>query len=199
MREARVVSAFENSTAECHSIPVIASAYDPTFKWYAIRVRSRLEKVASAVLRGKGYCEFLPLYRSRRRWADRVKESDDPLFPGYLFCRLDIHDRLLPLLTTPGVISIVSAGKAPVPISDHEIAAIQTVIRSGLPARPFSSLAIGDRVIIEKGPLAGMEGIAVRMDKKCRLVVSVPLLQRSVAVEIEREWARQVTRTVSSG
>lgn len=196
MKEAPDVSAFENSNLDFHSLPTISNSYDPTLKWYAVRVRSKLEKVASAILRGKGYREFLPLYRTSRRWVDRVKESDDPLFPGYLFCRLDITQQLLGVLTTPGVMSIVSAGRSPVPVSDDEIAAIQTVIRSGLPARPFTSLAIGDRVVIERGPLAGLEGIAVRVDKKSRLVVSVPLLQRSVAVELERGWARPVTDIV---
>src|SRR5271157_5027662 len=71
--------------------------------WYAIRVRSKFENAASVVLNGKGYEAFLPTYRSRRSWSDRVKELDLPLFPGYLFCRFDVRDRLLPILTTPGV------------------------------------------------------------------------------------------------
>ena len=93
-----------------------ASAAEPrpcTHAWYALRVQSKFESVVSIALRGKGYQEFLPLYRSRRRWADRVKELDLPLFPGYLFCRFDVHDRLLPILTTPGVVCIVGAGKTP--------------------------------------------------------------------------------------
>ena len=81
--------------------------------WYAVRIQSRLASVAAATLRGKGYQEFLPLYRSRRRWSDRFKELDLPLFPGYLFCRFDVTGRLLPILTTPGVIGIVGAGKTP--------------------------------------------------------------------------------------
>ena len=160
--------------------------------WYAIRVRSKFENLAAATLRGKGYEEFLPVYRSRRRWSDRVKELDLPLFPGYLFCRFDVHSRLLPILTTPGVIAIVSAGKTPVPVSDDEIAAVQAVVRSGLPAMPWPCLTVGSRVWIEKGPLAGLEGIALNVDRQYRLIVSVPLLQRAVAVELEREWARPI-------
>jgi transcription antitermination factor NusG len=121
-----------------------------------------------------------------------VRECDDPLFPGYLFCRVDIQDQLLPIFTTPGVISIVSAGRTPLPISDEDMAAIQAVVRSGLVALPYPYLAVGTRAFIEKGPLAGMEGIVLRTDKKSRLVVSVPMLQRSVVVEIERDWARPV-------
>ncbi len=160
--------------------------------WYAIQVQSRLGSVASATLRGKGYDEFLPLYRSRRRWSDRMKELELPLFPGYLFCRLDVHDRLLPILTAPGVIGIVSAGKTPIPIDDEEIEAIRAVLRSGLAAQPWPFLQVGSKVYIERGPLTGLEGIIANTDKVYRLIVSVNLLQRSVAVEIDREWARPI-------
>jgi len=160
--------------------------------WYAIRVRSKYESVVSTTLRSKGYEEFLPLYRLRRRWSDRVKTLDLPLFPGYLFCRLDVRDRLLPVLTTPGVVRILGAGKTPIPIADEEIAAINTILSSGLPMQPWPFLSVGSRVYIERGPLAGVEGIIVNMEKTFRLVVSVTLLQRSVAVEIERDWARPI-------
>jgi transcription antitermination factor NusG len=166
--------------------------------WYALRVKSKFENLASATLRGKGYREFLPLYRSRRRWSDRVKELDLPLFPGYIFCHFDAGSRLLPILTTPGVVSIVGAGKTPVPVSDGEISAIEAVVRSSLPALPWPCLTVGSRVLIEAGPLAGIEGIALDVDRKYRLVVSVPLLQRSVAVEIDREWARPLPPRIPS-
>lgn len=165
--------------------------------WYALRIRSKFERVASAALSGKGYEEFLPLYSSKRRWSDRSKELDLPLFPGYLFCRFDTKERLLPILTTPGVISIMCAGRIPIPISDAEIHAIQTVIRSGLCAQPWPQLAIGARVLIEKGPLAGIEGVTLDVHKRYRLIVSVPLLQRSVAVEIERDWIRPISTVIA--
>ena len=160
--------------------------------WYAIQIRSRLGGIASATLRGKGYEEFLPLYRSRRWWSDRIKQLELPLFPGYLFCRFDVSHRLMPILTTPGVIGIVGAGKTPVPVDDEEIEAIRAILRSGLAAQPWPFLRVGSKVYIERGPLAGMEGIVIDTDKIYRLVVSVSLLQRSVAVEIEREWARPI-------
>ena len=161
--------------------------------WYAVRVRSKFERVASLALSGKGYEEFLPLYRSGRPWSDRSKQLDLPLFPGYLFCRFDVEDRLLPILTTPGVISIVSAGKIPISIPDREIEAIQIVIRSGLQSQPWPHLAVGSRVLMKKGPLAGIEGTTLDVNKLYRLIVSVPLLQRSVAVEIDRQWARPLS------
>ncbi|MGP8246918.1 MAG: transcription termination/antitermination protein NusG [Bryobacteraceae bacterium] len=160
--------------------------------WYAIRTQSKFENLVSTALRGKGYQEFLPLYHSRRRWSDRIKELDLPLFPGYVFCRFDVRERLLPILTTPGVVSILGAGKTPVPVSDDEIAAVQAIVRSGLPARPWPCLTFGSRVLIEYGPLAGLEGFALRVDKVFRLVVSVQLLQRAVAVEIDRDCVRPI-------
>jgi transcription antitermination factor NusG len=162
--------------------------------WYAIRIQSRLGGVAAATLRGKGYEEFLPLYRSRRRWSDRIKQLDLPLFPGYLFCRLDLTGRLMPVLTTPGVIGIVGPGKTPVPIDDEEIEAIRAILRSGLAAQPWPFLQVGSRVYIERGPLTGLEGIITNTDKVYRLIVSVNLLQRSVAVEIDRDWARPIAQ-----
>ena len=170
----------------------IENAPQKNLSWYAIRMRSKFERVAAAALAGKGYEEFLPLCRSRRKWSDRSKELDVPLFPGYLFCRFDVQERLLPILTTPGVVSIVGAGKVPVPIPDEEIAAIQTVVRSGLRARPWPHLVAGSRVVIEKGPLTGIEGVTLDAEKRFRLIVSIPLLQRSVAVEIERDWVRPI-------
>ena len=164
----------------------------PASAWYALRVQSRLGAVASAGLRTKGYEAFLPVYRSRRRWSDRVKQIDLPLFPGYLFCRFELHDRLLPVLTTPGVIGMVAAGETLIPIADEEIESIRTVLRSGLATKPWPFLSVGSRVYIERGPLAGLEGTITNTDKVCRLVVCVTLLQRSVAVEIDYDWARPV-------
>lgn len=171
---------------------IVGDATPGNLPWYAIRVQTKFAGVASEALRGKGYEEFLPLYRSQRRWSDRVKQLDLPLFPGYLFCRLDVQDRLLPVLTTPGVISIVGAGKTPIPVAEEEISSIRAILRSGLAAQPWPFLDVGSRVYIEAGPLAGLEGIITTIDKHCRLVVSVSLLQRSVAVKIERDWARPV-------
>jgi len=105
-----------------------------------------------------------------------------------------VRDRL-PILTTPGVTSIVGAGKTPVPVDDEEIEAIRAILRSGLAALPWPFLCVGSRVYIERGPLAGVEGIITNMDKVYRLIVSISLLQRSVAVEIDREWARPFALT----
>jgi transcription antitermination factor NusG len=160
--------------------------------WYALQIQSKLGGLASATLCGKGYEAYLPLYRSRRRWSDRLKQLDLPLFPGYLFCRFDVRERL-PILTTPGVMGIVGAGKSPVAVLDEEIEAVRAILRSGLAAQPCPFLRVGSRVYIECGPLAGVEGIVTNTDKVYRLIVSVGLLQRSVAVEIDRAWARPIS------
>jgi transcription antitermination factor NusG len=100
---------------------------------------------------------------------------------------------MVPVLTTPGVRGIVSAGRVPLAVAEEEIESVRKVLRSGLAAQPWPFLGVGSRIYIEAGPLAGLEGIIANVDKVYRLVVSVTLLQRSVAVEIDRDWARPVT------
>lgn len=160
--------------------------------WFAIRVKSNFEKKVATGLRNKGLEEFLPLYQSRRRLSDRYKTVDLPLFPGYLFCRLDLDHRL-PLLTTVGFLYIVSVGNKPVPVDEDEIAAVQFVVRSGVPAMPWPSLAVGQRVRLEGGPLCGLEGAVTQVGMRDRICVSVTLLQRGVSVEVDRDWIRPLS------
>jgi transcription antitermination factor NusG len=168
-------------------------SYGSPERWFAVRVKSRCEKVVAQMAEGRGFEEFLPVYRSRRRWSDRQQEVELPLFPGYLFCRLNPEHRL-PLLTIPGVVHMVGIGKTPVPVDDAEMAAIQSAVQSGLSAEPWPYLEIGDRVQLVAGPLTGLEGILAASDKQQRIVVSVTLLRRSVAVTIERDWVRPLDR-----
>lgn len=157
--------------------------------WFAVRVRSNYEKITAAHLRNRGYEEFSPCYRAQRRWSDRTKEVDQFLFPGYVFCRLDPHDRL-PVLMLPGVVGLVGIGKVPAPIQDQEIDSIRRMVQSGLLVMPWPFLERGHRVLIERGPLSGIEGILDEVKGRCRLVVSVNLLHRSVSAEVDREWVR---------
>ena len=186
-----VPPAERNRNSGLEIVQCVTSPRPDPLSWYALRVQSRLAGLVSTTLRGKGYQEFFPLYCSRRRWSDRIKKVELPLFPGYLFCQFDESDRL-PILTTPGVIGIVGAGKIPIPVDDDEIEAIRAILRSGLAAQPWPHLRVGSKVYIERGPLTGLEGIITNTDKVYRLIVSVSLLQRSVAVEIDREWARLI-------
>lgn len=160
-----------------------------TMQWYALTVQARTVQTTSLALRGKGFEEYLPVFRERRRWSDRTKTVDSPLFPGYIFCRFDPFDRLIPVLTTPGVTGIVSAGRTPIPVSGSELESVRAVVASGLPAHPWPHVGVGSKVSITRGPLAGLEGVISCADKVDRFIVSVSLLQRSVAVEIDRDWA----------
>ena len=155
--------------------------------WFALQVKSRYEHMVATHLGGRGYERFLPLYKCRRRWSDRFKEIEQPLFPGYVFCRLDLSNRL-PVLMTPGVTLIVGAGKVPVPIDEAEMIAIQAAVSSGLRSEPWPFLQIGQRVKMNYGPLCGLEGILVDVRGRHHLMLSVTLLQRSIAVQVDRDW-----------
>lgn len=166
-------------------------------RWYAIRVQAKFESLASDVLVGKGYESFLPIYKSVRQWSDRKKTLELPLFPGYLFCRFNPADRMLPIITTPGVMGVVSAGRTPLPVEDEEIAGLQLMLRSGIAPEPWPYLNSGSKVLIEHGPLAGLEAIVIQSPNRWRVVVSVELLQRSVAAEIDRAWVRELQPQLS--
>jgi transcription antitermination factor NusG len=154
------------------------------YPWFALQVRTRHESGVANYLQGQGYESFLPLYKCRKRWSDRVKEVQTPLFPGYLFCRFDPQDRL-PVMKTPGVMQIVGVNRLPVPVDEVEISAIQTLVASGIPNQPWPFLQVGERVRIESGSLCGLEGILMDFKGSHRLVLSITLLQRSVSVEID--------------
>ena len=155
--------------------------------WYGVRVRSNFEHVTAASLGAMGFDQFLPLTRARRRWSDRVKYVDQPLFPGYVFCRFGASSRIQ-VLGAPGVVNVVAFGSRPAPIPDEEINTIRTMVNSSRPVCPYPLLRPGQKVRLRRGPLSGAEGVVVEDKKQFRLVASIPLLQRSVAVEIDREW-----------
>ena len=155
--------------------------------WFAVMVRTNREKTANLLLENAGYQCFLPTSKYMRRWSDRMKEIEVPLFSGYLFCRMDPYNRL-PVLMTPGVIQIVGAGKTLIPVEEDEITAIQRVVKNGLSTMPWPYMQVGNVARIEEGPLRGMTGIIVRIKSGTKLVLSVSLLQRSVAVEVDRSW-----------
>jgi transcription antitermination factor NusG len=152
--------------------------------WYALHVKPRFEKYVTSLLTQKGYETLMPIYTSRRKWSDRVKTLSLPLFPGYTFCRFNIDSRL-PILVTPGVMTILGVGRVPAPVQESEIGAIRHVMDSKVGSEPCEYLTAGRRVRVESGPLEGLEGIILRMKDSDRLVVSVHLLMRSVAVDID--------------
>ena len=125
------------------------------------------------------------MYRARRQWSDRVKELDLPLFSGYLFCRL-AERRFVPVLETPGVVRVVGHGAQPVPVEDAEMQALYRIVGSGREAMPWPYLTAGQRVRLRTGALKDVEGILTNAEGRDRVVANIELLQRSVAVSVER-------------
>jgi transcription antitermination factor NusG len=165
--------------------------------WYALHVKSHAERSVARVLAEKGYEHFLPLYTCRRRWSDRVKMIELPLFPNYLFSRITATS-VGRVIDTPGVMRIVGAANVPLPIDDSEIEALKQIVASRLAAEPWPFLHIGQSVAITAGPLSGLRGVLVRVASRDRLVVSVSLLQRSVAVEIDEAWVEALPASAST-
>ena len=153
--------------------------------WFALTVKPQHERTVHEGLTAKGMESFLPTSWSTRRWSDREKRLQVPLFPGYVFCRLEPAGRV-PVLRTPGVRSIVSFGSEMIPVPEPEIEQIRRMLASGSAAEPWPFLKAGQRVFVHDGPMAGMEGILVEARNTCRVVVGIELLQRSVAVQLDR-------------
>ena len=155
--------------------------------WYALRTKIRMEKSTGELLKGMGYETFVPVYISRRKWADRIKDLELPLFAGYIFCRFDVTKRL-PILTTPGVLSIVGTRCGPVPVPREELAAVQAFLTCNKSAiEPAPCFTTGERVHVHSGTFAGMDGVLLNVKNAYRLVIAVTLIQRAVAVEINRD------------
>ena len=157
----------------------------PETEWYALRIRYQHEKMVAALLALKGFGTFLPTYLAVRHWKDRKRQLSLPLFPGYLFVE-NAARRKLQVVSTPGVCSIISVAGIPALISSEEIDSIRRAVESNYSLEPHPFLVDGDTVRVKSGPLAGIDGIVVRKKKDfCRLVISVQMLGRSAAVEID--------------
>ena len=162
-------------------------------RWFAVRVRTRKEAFSSAALGSRGYQCFSPTYSVRRLWSDRIKEIPEALFPGYVFCRFDA-ERRLPVLSSPGVIDIVGLGRMPEPIPDEEITAIQKAVELNTSTRPWPYMSVGQRVRVEWGPMAGAEGVLVKVKSSSRIILSIHMLQRSVSVELDERYVVPVSQ-----
>ena len=156
-------------------------------EWYALTVKPQHEFRVFQGLEGIAEVEgFLPFFKDKRIWSDRVKIVDAPLFPGYVFARFVYPEFRVPVLRASGVRSIVGSAGAPSPLAEKEIATIRTLVNSTYPIRPWPFLREGHRVRIGHGPLRGVEGIIIEQKDEWRMVVSVELLQRSVSVLLDR-------------
>lgn len=169
-------------------LATLMPAEENNHNWFAVQVRTRWEASTAVLLDGKGFEVFLPTYKPSKGWSGHSrKEHAAPLFPGYVFCRFNAHNRL-PILVTPGVIAVVGRGKVPLPVDDNEISAIQAIVASGFRPEPWPFLEVGQRVRIDAEPLRGLEGILLSFKGGSRIVLSVSLLRRSVALEIDRSF-----------
>jgi transcription antitermination factor NusG len=156
----------------------------PRASWYALYTKHQHEKTVARNLLSKGFETFLPLYATARSWKDRAKILYVPLFPCYVFLKADLGRRL-DIITTPGIHTLVSNGGQPVAISAAEIEGVRQVVGSGVRVEPYPFLKCGDWVRVRCGPLAGIEGILVRNKNIYRLVLSVEMLGKAAAVEID--------------
>jgi transcription antitermination factor NusG len=152
--------------------------------WYAVHTRHQHEKFVARTLANKGFEVFLPLYTEVRQWRDRTKVVELPLFSCYVFLRGDL-DRRLAIVTTPGVHAMLSTAGKLAGIPEEEIQTVRSVVESRVNVEPHSFIKCGDRVRVKVGALRGLEGFLVRKKGQARLIVSVSLLERSVAAEVD--------------
>jgi transcription antitermination factor NusG len=154
--------------------------------WYAVLTRSRQEKIAASMLDYLAVANFLPLTTQERRWSDRKQMISVPLFPGYLFVRVvRSSEILLRVLKVPGVVDFVRNRNGPMAIPEREIENVQAVLSNDVGCSPHPFLKAGDRVRVVRGALAGVEGTLIRSGSQAKLVISVEMIQRSVAVNVD--------------
>jgi transcription antitermination factor NusG len=183
-----------------HIEEISGNEVEKSVQWSALHTHYQHERKVEALLSAKGFETFLPTYESIRKWKDRTKKISEALFPGYLFIA-DVSEHRLQVVTTPGVCAIVSVAGTPATIPGHEIEAIRRCVSDPAKVAPHPCLRGGDSVQVQSGPLAGVAGILVRMKDSCRLVVSVEILGRAAAVEIDAGCVRKTNwgRTLNPG
>ena len=155
--------------------------------WFALKVRTRSEPVAVCALRHRGYDPFCPTYTESRRYKDRMKVIENAVFPGYLFCRFDLKQKVS-VISSHSVEYLVGVGGVPSEIPEKDMRDIRRAVGAG--ARPVRYFTVGERVRVEFGSLAGVEGILLRSSTGNRLIVSIDILQRSVSLEVSKDHVR---------
>jgi transcription antitermination factor NusG len=168
------------------SVPPIPEVNAAQVHWYATYTCARHEKSVARQLQERNINCFLPLYKSWHRWADRRKQVELALFPGYVFVHIDPRERLR-VLQLPGVVRLVGFNGAPAPLPENDIESLRNGLEQGIYAQPHPYLRTGRRVLVVRGPLAGAQGVLLRKKDKLRFVISIDVLMRSVAVELDAE------------
>ena len=166
------------------NIPAMPSEDQQVAKWYALYTCPRHEKRVAEQIEERRISCFLPLYRSVRRWKDRRKELELALFPGYVFVRIAPHNRLQ-VLMLPGVVRLLTFNGQPSALPEAEIESLRRGLAGHVRMTPHPYLQVGRRVRVRSGPMAGLEGILRRRKEGLRLVISIEMLARAVAVEID--------------
>jgi transcription antitermination factor NusG len=179
-RNVIAASTFSSMNSEEFSWP---SAYAEQ-RWYAAYTCANHEKRVASELGARAVEHYLPLYGSVRRWRDRRVRLDLPLFPGYVFVRVALCDKLR-VLQVPSLVHLVSFNGQPAALSDDEMEVLRRGLTEQLNAQPHPYLAVGRRVRVVSGPLAGLEGLIVRKKNRFRFVISLNLIMRSVSVELD--------------
>jgi transcription antitermination factor NusG len=169
-----------NSIERTGSVPSSEQSH-----WYAIHTRPNHEKRVAAQLKRRDLDQLLPLYDSIRQWKDRKVRLAVPLFPGYVFVRIALRERLR-VLEIPGVANIVGFGNQPARLPEEDIQAIQCCVTGEVNAAPYPYLQVGGRARVKGGPLSGLEGTIVRYKNCARLVLSFELLRSSISVEVNQ-------------
>jgi transcription antitermination factor NusG len=177
-----MASTAANMAGSVQSLFLPSSYSEP--QWYAAYTSANHEKRVAVQLGQRSLEHFLPLYDSLRRWKDRRVQLLLPLFPGYIFVHFALRDRLQ-ILQIPGVAKLVSFNGIPAALPREEIETLRASLEGGVRAEPHPYLKVGRRARVKSGPLAGMQGVLVRRKNRSRFVISLDLIMRSVAVEVE--------------
>lgn len=165
--------------------PVIPLPEPAALNWYALYTAPRHEKRVADQISRQGIACFLPLYRSVRRWKDRRKELALVLFPGYVFVRIALQQHRFRVLQLPGAVRLVSFNGQPTPLADEDIENLRNHLSRSGTIEPHPYLSVGHHARVRSGPLKGLEGIILRTKDRCRIVLSIHLIMRSVAVEVD--------------
>jgi transcription antitermination factor NusG len=153
--------------------------------WLALQVMPRHEKSVDTLLEYRGYNHFLPTHRVRRRWSDRISVVEEPLFPGYVFCRS--QSNLMDIIRgSSRIICIVAFGGRPHPVPDKEIEALQQIVRGNREYSALPYLNVGQKVQVISGPLLGISGTIKQFKNRDRLVITLDVIMKSVSVEIDQ-------------
>jgi len=151
--------------------------------WIAVYVAPHCERTVSRSLAEKGYSEFCPVFLQRKKWSDRTKILERPLFPRYVFCRMESMGCGL-IVTTPGVVKILGHNGVPSFIPDDQISALKRIHHLRFPVAPLPLLDVGKQIVVKSGPLEGVRGHILRISNNTTLVISIEILQRAVAVTL---------------